>query len=374
MAVALVLAQPRAARAENSLGYEYEKYREMGGRVSVDTENAILEQDLGTDMHIKLGGVVDTIAGATPDGEPAHVGSDQVPVNHLSDQRHAWDADVSRQFSAVNVDVGFARSIEHDYMSNGWSVDTVTDFNKKNTSLNVGAAGTDDNVEFFFPRDTGWRRKLSNDVDGGITQLIDPLTSVSLNLTWSRETGFLSDQYKLVEADIQIIPGVSLPEERVENRPNQRNKGAAFASVNRAFPRLCGALELNYRFYHDTYSITANTAELLWFEHLGSKVILRPNLRLYHQSAANFYHYQLDGTGIMPTSIPDPTGVHYSSDARLSALDSIDFGLKAIWNVTHWLELDIGLDGYRDRGTDGVTPQSAYYRARIETIGSKISW
>ena len=373
MAAALLLAQPRAARAENSLSYEYENYREMGGRISVDTNGALVEQDLGTEMHIKLGGTVDTIAGATPSGEPAPVGSDQVPITPLADRRHEWNGDLSRQFSNVNVDAGFARSVEHDYTSNAWSVKTLTDFNEKNTTLLAGAAGTDDNVEFFFPPG-GWRRKLSNDVIVGINQLIDPLTSVSVNLTWNRETGFLNDQYKLVQEDIQILPGVSLPLTFAEDRPNQRNKGTAFASVNRAFPGLHGALEASYRFYNDTYSITASTAEFLWFQYISPQFILRPNLRLYHQTAANFYIYRMDGSRILPTSIPDPLTVHYSSDARLSALDSIDFGLKAIWKMTDWLQLDIALQGYRERGTDGVTPQSSYYRARVETVGTKISW
>jgi hypothetical protein len=82
----------------------------------------------------------------------------------------------------------------------------------------------------------------------------------------------------------------------------------------------------------------------------------------------------MDDSGILPTTIPAPLAVHYSSDARLSALDSINFGLKAIWKMTDWLQLDIALQGYRERGTDGVTPQSAYYRARVETVGTKISW
>jgi hypothetical protein len=373
MAAALVLAQPRAARAENSLSYEYENYREMGGRITVDTDSAIAEQDLGTEMHFKLGGTIDTIAGATPTGQPAPAGDDQVPITHLTDRRHAWDSDFSRQFSAINVDIGFARSIEHDYMSNGWSVNTLTDFNQKNTTLLVGASGTDDNVEFFFPPG-GWRRKLSSDVIAGVNQLIDPTTSASVSLTWSRETGFLNDQYKLVQEDLQILPGISLPLTFAENRPNQRDKGTVFASVNHAFPGLHGALEASYRFYHDTYSITANTAELLWLQHVGSRFILQPNLRLYHQSAANFYTYRLDGTGIVPTAIPNPLEVHYSSDARLSALDSVDFGLKAIWKVTDSFQFDIALHGYRERGTDEITPKSAYYRARVATFGSKISW
>jgi hypothetical protein len=370
MAMALSMAQPRGARAENSLSYEYEDYREMGGRISVGTDSALLEQDLGTDMHLKLGGVLDTIAGATPSGMPAQAGSDQVALTHESDRRHAWNTDLSRQFSAINVDLGFARSIEHDYMSNGWSANTLTDFNQKNTTLLLGASGTDDNVEVVFK--PAWLRKVSNDAIIGITQLIDPLTSVSVNATWTRETGFLSDQYKVVEVNVQIFPGIFLPETFGENRPNARNKGDVFASVNRAFPAVDGALEASYRFYHDTWGITANTLDILWVQKAGVHFIFRPDLRLYHQSAAQFYTYNLENSGLRSTH--NPGGPFYSSDARLSALDSVDFGLKSIWKVNDRIQFDAALEGYRQRGTDGVTPQSAYYRARVISFGSKLSW
>lgn len=370
MAIALVIAQPRPVRSENSLTYDYEKYREMGGRVSVGTESALIEQGLGTEMQFRLGGVIDTIAGATPNGMPAPAGTGEVPLTHVTDRRHAWNTDISRQFSAVSLDVGFARSIEHDYMSNGWSVNTLTDFNRKNTTLVLGAAGTDDNVEVFFK--PAWLRKVSNDAIIGVNQLVDPLTSVSLDLTWTRETGFLSDQYKLVEANVQIFPGIFLPETFGENRPNARNKGDAFGSINRAFPGIGAALEASYRFYHDTWGLTASTLELLWFQHAGTHFILRPNLRLYHQSSARFYTYNLEKSGIVSTH--NPRGPFFSSDARLSALDSVDFGMKAIWRITDRFELDAALEGYRQRGTDGVTPQSAYYRARIISVGSKLNW
>ena len=119
---------PRAIRAENSLTYKYEGYDESGGRISVQTRGAYLEKDLGTDMHLKLEGIIDAIAGATPSGQPAPAGSDQVVLTTLHERRKAWSADFSRQFSRINVAVGFANSRESDYVSNGWSVNTLTDF------------------------------------------------------------------------------------------------------------------------------------------------------------------------------------------------------------------------------------------------------
>ncbi len=59
---------PRAARAEESVRYKYQDYQEMGGRISVRVHGAAVEKDFGTATRLKVEGVVDAIAGATPNG------------------------------------------------------------------------------------------------------------------------------------------------------------------------------------------------------------------------------------------------------------------------------------------------------------------
>jgi len=67
-------------------------------------------------------------------------------------------------------------------------------------------------------------------------------------------------------------------------------------------------------------------------------------------------------------------GPFYSSDFRLSALDSYSYGLKFVWKPSHWSELDIGYDRYEMHGRDGVTLASAYPTAGISTAGVKFLW
>jgi hypothetical protein len=368
----LVWLAPRA-RAENSIAYKYSDYRESGGRIAVETQGAYIEKDLGTEMHLKLEGVLDAITGATPSGQPAPAGSTQVPLSQLHERRKAWNADLSRQFSRVNVALGFGNSRESDYVSNGWSLNTVTDFNQKNTTLLFGVAGTDDDIKVFFQRPLV--KKRSNDVIVGITQLLDPRTSVSFNITWGRTTGYLADPYKLVQKNTELFPGVFLPLTFGESRPHERNKGIALLALNRSFPEVRGALDATYRFYHDTYDTDAHTLDVAWFQRVGERVILRPSVRVYQQSAAEFYRYNLDGTSITPFSGgPRSRGPFYSSDFRLSAFRTYTYGLKAIWNITDAFALDVALEKYEMRGRDSVTPASAYCDARIVTAGVKFSW
>ena len=140
-------------------------------------------------------------------------------------------------------------------------------------------------------------------------------------------------------------------------------------------PELNGAIDATYRYYHDTFGTTANTVDLAWFQHVGEKMILRPGVRLYAQSSANFYYYNLDQTTITPVSGPPRVlGPYYSSDYRLSEFQSFNYGLKVIWKATERLDFDVALEHYDMRGTDRLTPQSAYPRARVITVGGKFSW
>ncbi len=238
----------------------------------------------------------------------------------------------------------------------------------------IGVAGHNDDVETFYDPQHLYVGKHAYSGIVGVTQLLDPLTKVTLNLTWARETGYLSDQYKLVEQNVEIVPGSYFPLVFSENRPDEHNSGVAFLMVNRAFPSLKGSLEGTYRYYADTFGTVANSAELRWLEQIGRSFSVSPEARFYEQGAAKFYYYNLSRTGIVPTFTPDPSGPAYSSDYRLSSLATTTYGIRTAWNPRTWLQFDLAYDRYMMRGRDGVTPQSAYPKANIVSVGAKVSW
>ena len=373
LAAALAFSLPRQpARAEDSVDYKYENYREEDGRITVVTESGSANQDVGAFGHLSLTGTVDAVAGATPTGRPAPDGSDQVVLTEIHTRRKAWSGDYSEQIHNLSIDAGFAESRESDYVSRGWSLNTLTDFNEKNTTLRAGVAGTDDRVEVFY--ETAYLPKHTNDAILGLTQVLDPLTFVTLNVSLGRSTGYLAEPHKFVEKGIDILPGLVLEESFAENSPNERNRESVYASINRAFPKLKGAVEGSYRLYADSFGIVAHTLQVDWQQHVGPQVILEPMVRLYQQSAARFYYYNLDDTPIVPLRMPNGTGPSYSSDFRLSEEDSTSFGLKATWKASERIHLDASYERYALSGRDGVTPQSAYPRANITTLGIKFIW
>lgn len=373
LAVMLAMLAPRDARTESAISYKYQHYQEADGRVWVETQGVHLGVDIGTRNRFKVEGVLDALAGATPTGQPAPFGSDQVPLSEMDERRKAWNAEFSHQFEPLNVAVGVANSRESDYVSTAWSVNTVSEFNQKNTTLIAGVAGTEDEIKVFYQTARADRR--TNDVILGLTQLLSPQASVTMNLSWGRQRGYLSDPYKLVQKDTEIVPGISLPLTFGENRPGERDKWIALLNYKRAWAEGRGVLDASYRFYHDTFDTYAHTVDLAWFQRVGDQVVLRPGFRYYDQNAASFYFYRLDGTPIVPSAgAPRADGPFYSSDYRLSAFRSFTYGLKVVWNIREALQIDAAWERYEMRGTDGVTPQSAYIRARIITVGGRFSW
>ncbi len=374
LALALQLLLPRSSRAEGALSYKFQTWQEETDRVRVDSHYGLAEQSLPAEAKLKLTGVIDTITGATPTGQlPTTAGGD-APLTSIDDRRKAWQAEISKPFGAVSLSLSYANSRESDYVSDGWSINTLTELNKKNTSLLLGVAGTNDEVRVFFQ--TPWERKRSYDLIAGVTQLIDPNTSVTFNLSYGRGTGYLSDPYKVIEKLIDVGEGLSLLRTFGENRPDEREKWIGYASINRALPQLNAALEGSYRLYGDSFGIGSHTVTLEWFQKLCSdRLFLRPFVRWYQQTAADFYRLTLTGTDITPTERPHPQGPFYSADYRLSKMSTLTSGLKVIWVVVpDRVTVDAGYDRYAMKGRDDVTPSSVYVDANVFTLGAKVNW
>jgi len=118
---------------------------------------------------------------------------------------------------------------------------------------------------------------------------------------------------------------------------------------------------LSYRYYNDSFGIQAHTAGIAWYQKIGSKLIVRPAVRYYVQSAADFYDTQFTG---------DP--VFYSSDYRVSEMSAWGYGVKLIWRPVDRLSLDVAVDHYVQEGLDGVTADDMYPNALSVMAGVRI--
>ncbi len=355
-------------RAEDHLDYKFEDYDEDGNRIQIQTHSALLELALGSAVTARGEFVYDSISGATPTGGPPPAGSDQVPLANMDDVRRAGSLGTAIAWGRNITTPQVAYSLESDYESIGLSLNHSIDFNQKNTTLNLGVAHNFDTVmpEFWV----GEESKDSTAFLVGGTQVLGPKTLLSANLTIGYDTGFLSDPYKgFVFTDYD--PAALFP----EKRPDRRSKQVFLASLTHFFESVNGSVETSYRFHHDSFDIVSHTASVEWFQKFGKHVIVSPEFRYYHQTAADFYATQLPGDPTLPPDDPfftTPVPDYYSADYRLSNLQTFTYGVKLTVIINQHVFLDAAYKRYEMHGLDNVTSASAFPNAHVFTLGARI--
>ena len=363
----------RQARGDDGVSYKFQHYQEDNDRIRVLAHYARVQTQTADSTTVSVQGVIDTITGATPNGEPAPAGSDQVPLSTVKKEiRRGALIEMAHTFGVHELSGQFSYSGESDYFSRGFAVTDLINFNQKNTVLQVGYARANDVVDpVFFPEPLP---KKSDDFILGVTQILNPRTTLTLNLGWGRTRGYNSDPYKIIEKNTELFPGLFLPLTFPENRPDQRSKLTFFASGSHFFDAIRGSVEGSFRFFGDNWGIRSTTLEIAWYQKLGDRFVLSPSLRLYDQSAADFYFISLDGSPIEPATVATGQAPFYSSDYRLTKFRATTAGLKLVARMGAHLSADVQFERYVMRGRDGVTPQSAFARADVINVGATWSF
>ena len=284
---------------------------------------------------------------ATP-AAPAPSSASRIPLADFSDTRWAFNIGLSKHLGQHTPGGQFSFSQESDYQSVGLSLQDAIDFNRKNTTLSLGAAVTHDTLNPANGRPSA--TKDSVDFMVGVTQVLTPVTLFTANLSIGEVSGFISDPYKVVELNGDIT---------YEKRPDSKTKEIVYLGLEQFITPLDASIELGLRHYQDSYGITSETVTLAWFQKLGSRWVLSPSMRYYTQTAADFYDVRFSGS-------PE----FYSSDYRVSALTGMSYGLKAIWTPTTRLTLDIGVDRYTQQGNDGKTDPEMYPASTVFIVGA----
>lgn len=285
-----------------------------------------------------------------------------VPLTLMHDHRDAFSLGVPVTFGPHQITPSFSYSEEHDYISFGGALNYALALNNKNTTLNLGWSHNTDSVrdDKFI-----WEQKLTDDFFVGVSQLLTRKSYFSVNLTYGHESGYLADPYRGVMPasgflqfnpdDAALIPEV---------RPRSRDRGIAYFTFTQFVTPARASIDCGYRFFHDSWGVTAHTAELAWRQKIGRQLVISPTFRYYVQSAADFYYVLVPDFNNLPAA--------YSSDYRLSKFESFGYGVELTWRVYRHLSLDASYLRYVMRGLDGITSQSAYPSANVFSAGLRL--
>lgn len=406
LAALVHLSMPARLKAENRVDYRYEDYIEDDNRIRVRTHSVFAEQALNSKVVAKGNFVYDGISGSSPNGGIPVPGSGQVPLQYLEDIRRAGYVEAAITTGRFITRPQISYSEESDYESVGISLSESIEFNDKNTTLTVGLARNFDRVTgYWLSNRTDWRDKDTLDVLVGVTQLLGPKTYLTGNFSVGMADGYLTDPYKGVYFrydypgdDLNTDPGFPIP----ERRPDERLKQVAFLGITHFVTPLKGSVDANYRFHNDDWGIKAHTFTVAWNQKVGSRLTLSPLFRYHFQTSADFYapsfigsNNRIDANGVnialqsdgsylfegdpgypgdgTPFAVP-AWPQHFSSDYRLSRLETFTAGVGIHWEVTDHISVDFAYKRYAMFALEDRSYQSAFPQANVYTVGMGFRW
>jgi hypothetical protein len=365
-------------------------YGESDGRVKDFSLAALARRDFDDDRVLGIDLTVDSLTGASPSGAIAlgapqtftspsgkavySTDAGEIPLDDtFLDTRVAvgatWTQPLARLYT-VSAGLGF--STEYDYTHIGANASVARDFDRRNTTLSLGVAFSQDDIDPVggtplplsqmldvgdVSNRGGSKSKDVLDVVLGLTQVIDRNTVVRVNYSYSDSSGYLNDPYKFlsvvdpVSGDTLVhVPALGTEGPtgvyRFENRPETRTKHALYAQAKRNFGGK--VLDVSYRFMTDDWEIDSQTldARLRW--PIASTMYLEPHARYYSQTAADFFRFSLSG------GVPLPEFA--AADYRLGDFDAVTFGVKLGRQMSRGREWSARLEYYQQNGN---VPSSA---------------
>jgi hypothetical protein len=337
-------------------------YGESDNRVTDISAAISAQRNFDDERKLGLSLTADTLTGASASGAIAlnraqtftspsgnkvySTPANEVPLDDtFLDTRFAlnasWTQPLARLYT-FSAGVGF--STEYDYTHIGANLLLARDFNKRNTTVSVGAAYSQDDIDpvggapvpLSQMLDVGNNSsKLTTDSKDvidlllGFTQVLGRNTVLRVNYSYSDSSGYLTDPYKILSVvdpltgdTIARVPAAGAQGPNgvyiYESRPDSRTKQSLYAEMKHAFGK--PVLHLAYRFMTDDWGIDSNTLDASFRWPVGGSSYIEPLMRYYVQSEADFYRSSIVSGRARPEFA--------SADFRLGSFDAITGGLK----------------------------------------------
>jgi hypothetical protein len=302
---------------------DYEDSQPGVDRVAVKAHAVQITTPINSQWSLNATVVNDAVSGASP---AYHTEG----ITQLHDYRRGRTVGATRYLSDGTLALSYAHSKESDYLSESVS-GTWTHYidETKNTALSAGVAVTSDVIQVDHGASPEQRKHI-NELLLGVTQVFGPNDLVQLNVRGSWGNGYYTDPYKYQD-----------------NRPNGRDAHTEMVRWNHFFEGLDGTARLSYRHYADSFGVKSHTLETVYVQRLSHGWSVAPLMRLYTQTAANFYVPY--NPGPFGTTDPAPGAVHYSEDQRLSAFGSVTLGVTVSKEITPDLSVDVKVEKARQR-------------------------
>jgi hypothetical protein len=277
-------------------------------RYDIDVTQLWIEAPLGASWSVALDVQNDYQTGASPwfvgaqqNGEPG------VIMSGASIQDNRVEVGVTTRYFWADGNAGFAvsHSDEDDYEATALAFDASwntaddartwsTSFSSSRDKLNP----TQGVIPVFITEE---------DLDTqsgyfGVSQILSRTAIARIGLSYTLSEGYLSDPYKFRD-----------------QRPDTHERLSLSAGYRRFLIDADASLQVDYRYYADSWGTDSHTVEFAWAQNLRGS-LLTPYVRYYTQREADFF-----------SVIADTETPHYADDYRLSSYGAVTLGAR--WAV-----------------------------------------
>ena len=277
-------------------------------RYDIDVTQLWIEAPVGASWSVALDVQNDYQTGASPwfvgtqqDGTPG------VIMSGASIQDNRVEVGVTTRYFWADGNAGFAvsHSDEDDYEATALAFDASwntaddartwsTSFSSSRDTLNP----TQGVIPVFITEE---------DLDTqsgyfGVSQILSRTAIARIGLSYTLSEGYLSDPYKLRD-----------------QRPDTHERLSLSAGYRRFLIGSDASLQIDYRYYADSWGTDSHTVEVAWAQNLPGS-LLTPYLRYYTQREADFF-------GV----IANTDAQYYADDYRLSSYGAVTLGAR--WAV-----------------------------------------
>ncbi len=224
---------------------------------------------------------VDAVTAASGRSSGGGGGGGDNPLPSFDEVRHELNLGFAQLLGSGILTGDALYSTESDYTSSTLIGNFTQYFAENNTSIQLGVVRSWDKV---FPKTKNWKKnKNVITINANLSQVISKDLLLQLLSTYTNNNGLLSDNYQLVPISINGTDSLFDPV-----HPDLRIRSAAALSLKYRLSDK-SSLQLGYRYYWDSWDISANTYSANYERYLSKHVILGLGWRGNFQTQASFF-------------------------------------------------------------------------------------
>ncbi len=293
-----------ASLPEDRTDIQYHYYD--GGGVEVDGATVLVRKSFAQKFSVYGKYHQDSITGASPDVLAG--------ASRYSEDRDEYTLGASYIHDNTLMNAFYTYSDESDYEANTAGFDISHDMFGDLTTVSLGFSYGDDTImRVDAPNFEEDLRRYQYRVS--LSQILTKKIKASVSYEATVEDGFLNNPYRFVIIG-NVPQGLGS-----EVYPGTRTSQATRIQATKYWD-FKAATTLGYRYFRDTWDITAHTVDFTYSQYLGERWLTDFYLRYYTQDAADFYSNNFA-----------VARNYMARDKELSTFDNYSVGAKVSYRI-----------------------------------------